>query len=68
MEEDPARMLAELRKDILPGELIYVKAALVDKLGRAVATTLTGDGHLCEPDPLPYAWRRRWWRRRRTES
>jgi UDP-N-acetylmuramoyl-tripeptide--D-alanyl-D-alanine ligase len=68
MAEDPARMLAELRKDILPGELIYVKAALVDKLGRAVATTLTGDGHLCEPDPLPYAWRRRWWRRRRTES
>jgi UDP-N-acetylmuramoyl-tripeptide--D-alanyl-D-alanine ligase len=67
MEEDPARMLAELRKNLLPGELIYVKASLADRLGTAVATTLTADGHLCEADPLPYAWRRRWWRRRRTE-
>jgi UDP-N-acetylmuramoyl-tripeptide--D-alanyl-D-alanine ligase len=68
MEEDPDRMLAELRKSVVPGELIYVKASLADRLGRAVATTLTPDGHLCEADPLPYAWRRHWWRRRHTES
>jgi UDP-N-acetylmuramoyl-tripeptide--D-alanyl-D-alanine ligase len=42
MEEDPARMLAELRKDIVPGELIYVKAALVDRLAETMAAALAG--------------------------
>jgi UDP-N-acetylmuramoyl-tripeptide--D-alanyl-D-alanine ligase len=68
MEENPARMLAELQKDLLPGELIYVKGSLVDRLGRAVATTLTADGHLSEPESLPPGWRRRWWRKPSAQS
>jgi UDP-N-acetylmuramoyl-tripeptide--D-alanyl-D-alanine ligase len=40
MVEDPARLLSELRQSVVPGELIYVKAALVDQLASVFSSAL----------------------------
>jgi hypothetical protein len=56
-------MLAKFRNDLVPGELIYVKAAQVDKLADTMASVLGIERRPRRGAAPPNTKKRRWLRR-----